>query len=249
MSSPALLLRFTLLIVQLYPGEKARDIFIKSNLPYETLGQIWFVQNLSVRNDERNLLTLLSSRNLADTHARGSLDLADFTIGMHLLQLVLNGQLSQDALPKVLDPKMYASAAGLNAPGSGVTPQSPLRQSSIPPPRTIASPPPQQPQFQPQNVSAAQGSWKITPQEKQESDNWFSQLDSNNQGVLEGEQAVGFFGQSGLGNEDLAKIWSVPPPNSSAQFVISSPSLVSSVGIFRTSRDPAISLETLSPSR
>jgi hypothetical protein len=24
---------------------------------------------------------------------------------------------------------------------------------------------------------------------------------------LEGEQAVGFFGQSGLGNEDLAKIW------------------------------------------
>ncbi|GAA5831015.1 hypothetical protein JCM3766R1_006206 [Sporobolomyces carnicolor] len=170
----------------LLDGEKARDIFIKSNLPYETLGQIW---------------------NLADTHARGSLDLADFTIGMHLLQLVLNGQLSQDALPKVLDPKMYASAAGLNAPGSGVTPQSPLRQSSIPPPRTIASPPPQQPQFQPQNVSAAQGSWKITPQEKQESDNWFSQLDSNNQGVLEGEQAVGFFGQSGLGNEDLAKIW------------------------------------------
>ncbi|GAA6005444.1 hypothetical protein JCM11491_003644 [Sporobolomyces phaffii] len=173
----------------LLEGEKARDIFIKSNLPYETLGQIW---------------------NLADTHARGSLDLPDFTIGMHLLQLVLNGQLSQEALPKVLDPKMYASAAGLNAsgPATGVTPQSPLRQSSIPPPRNVASPPPQQPQFQSQAPSFAGGApWKITPQEKQESDNWFGQLDTSNKGVLEGEQAVGFFGQSGLGVEDLAKIW------------------------------------------
>ncbi|GAA5898044.1 Ede1p [Sporobolomyces salmoneus] len=183
----------------LLEGEKARDIFIKSNLPYETLGQIW---------------------NLADTHARGSLDLADFTIGMHLLQLVLNGQLSQDALPKVLDPKMYASAAGLNAPGTGgtsaaaagagVTPQSPLRQSSLPP-RQVSSPPPpaatpRQPQFQPQPQAQNQG-WKISQQEKEESDNWFSQLDANNKGVLEGEQAVGFFGQSGLGNEELAKIW------------------------------------------
>lgn len=150
-------------------------------------------------------------RNLADTHSRGSLDLADFTIGMHLLQLVLNGQLSRDALPKVLDPKMYASAAGLNGPGqsSSATPQSPLRQSSIPPPRNISSPPPpQQPQFQPQPGAAGNGGqWKITAQEKAESDNWFGQLDSNNKGVLEGEQAVGFFGQSGLGVEDLAKIW------------------------------------------
>lgn len=178
----------------LLDGEKARDIFIKSNLPYETLGQIW---------------------NLADTHARGSLDLADFTIGMHLLQLILNGQLSQEALPKVLDPKMYASAAGLNAPGasgpsSSATPQSPLRQSSIPPPRNVSSPPPQQPHFQPPRAGAGAGvgvQWKITPQEKQESDTWFSQLDTGNKGVLEGEQAVGFFGQSGLGNEDLAKIW------------------------------------------
>ncbi|GAA5947699.1 hypothetical protein JCM3765_001041 [Sporobolomyces pararoseus] len=176
----------------LLDGEKARDIFIKSNLPYETLGQIW---------------------NLADTHARGSLDLPDFTIGMHLLQLVLNGQLAQDGLPKVLDPKMYASAAGLNAPGasgssSSATPQSPLRQSSIPPPRNISSPPPQQPQFQSPRVAAVSGGqWKITAQEKQESDTWFSQLDTTNKGVLEGEQAVGFFGQSGLGNEDLAKIW------------------------------------------
>lgn len=127
---------------------------------------------------------------------------------MHLLQLILNGQLSQDALPKVLDPKMYASATGLNAPSAGATPQSPLRQSSIPPPRNISSPIPQQAQFQaPQAAAVGGGQWKITSQEKQESDNWFGQLDSQNKGVLEGEQAVGFFGQSGLGNEDLAKIW------------------------------------------
>lgn len=134
---------------------------------------------------------------------------------MHLLQLVLNGQLTQEALPKVLDPKMYASATGLNASGTGSTlganPQSPLRQSSIPPPRNIASPPPTQPQFQPQQQQQQQG-WKISQQEKAESDNWFGQLDTNNKGVLEGEQAVGFFGQSGLGVEDLAKIWFVSIP-------------------------------------
>ncbi|GAA6062985.1 hypothetical protein JCM10212_005808 [Sporobolomyces blumeae] len=171
----------------LLDGEKARDIFIKSNLPYEILGQIW---------------------NLSDTHSRGSLDLTDFTIGMHLLQLVLTAKLGPTTnpnLPRVLDPRMYASAAGLNAPGVGSTgasastttkgsmPQSPLRQSSIATPSSSSS--------------MMQVPWKVTPTEKQESDQWFDQLDQANKGVLEGEQAVGFFGQSGLDVAVLAKIW------------------------------------------
>ena len=45
----------------LISGDKARDIFIKSKLSFEVLGQIW---------------------NLADTQSRGSLDLTDFIIGM-----------------------------------------------------------------------------------------------------------------------------------------------------------------------
>ncbi|GAA5913224.1 hypothetical protein JCM5296_006858 [Sporobolomyces johnsonii] len=170
-------------VAGLLDGDKARDIFIKSNLPYETLGQIW---------------------NLADTHSRGSLDLTDFTIGMHLLQHVLNGHLGSTAapnLPKVLDPKLYASAAGLPAPGvvaaatGGAVPASPLRQSSMP-----VSPPP---------AVTGTGGWVITPSEKAESDLWFDQLDTAvpKKGVLEGEQAVGFFGQSGLDVAVLAKVW------------------------------------------
>ncbi|GAA5932813.1 hypothetical protein JCM1841_005437 [Sporobolomyces salmonicolor] len=170
-------------VAGLLDGDKARDIFIKSNLPYETLGQIW---------------------NLADTHSRGSLDLTDFTIGMHLLQHVLNGHLGSTAapnLPTVLDPKLYASAAGLPAPGvvaaatGGAAPASPLRQSSMPVP-----PPP---------AVAGAGGWVITPAEKAESDLWFDQLDTAvpKKGVLEGEQAVGFFGQSGLDVAVLAKVW------------------------------------------
>ncbi|BGP11922.1 hypothetical protein JCM10049v2_007842 [Rhodotorula toruloides] len=160
----------------LLDGDKAREIWVKSGLPYDVLGQIW---------------------TLADTHSRGALDLTDFTIGMHLLHLVLDGSLprSVSGLPKVLDPKMYAAAAGLPLPGQGApTPSTPSAAPSTPTPTA-----PQQQQ--------QQGGWLITPAEKSESDTWFSQLDTQNRGILEGDQAVGFFGQSGLEVGRLARIW------------------------------------------
>ncbi|BGP35941.1 hypothetical protein JCM10296v2_007793 [Rhodotorula toruloides] len=159
----------------LLDGDKAREIWVKSGLPYDVLGQIW---------------------TLADTHSRGALDFTDFTIGMHLLHLVLDGSLprSVSGLPKVLDPKMYAAAAGLPLPGqSAPTPSTPTATPSTPTPAV-----PQQQQ---------QGGWLITLAEKSESDTWFSQLDTQNRGILEGDQAVGFFGQSGLEVGRLARIW------------------------------------------
>ncbi|BGP04046.1 hypothetical protein NBRC10513v2_007786 [Rhodotorula toruloides] len=158
----------------LLDGDKAREIWVKSGLPYDVLGQIW---------------------TLADTHSRGALDLTDFTIGMHLLHLVLDGSLprSVSGLPKVLDPKMYAAAAGLPLPGQGApTPSTP---SAAPTPTPAPAP-----------AQGGQG-WAITPAEKSESDTWFSQLDTQNRGILEGDQAVGFFGQSGLDVGKLARIW------------------------------------------
>ncbi|BGP28119.1 hypothetical protein JCM10295v2_007106 [Rhodotorula toruloides] len=153
----------------LLEGDKAREIWVKSGLPYDVLGQIW---------------------TLADTHSRGALDLADFTIGMHLLHLVLDGSLprSVSGLPKVLDPKMYAAAAGLSIPTAPSTPSAlPAAKSTAPPTRGQV--------------------WSITPAEKSESDTWFSQLDQQGRGILEGDQAVGFFGQSGLEVGKLARIW------------------------------------------
>ncbi|GAA5970356.1 hypothetical protein JCM11641_001677 [Rhodosporidiobolus odoratus] len=178
----------------LLDGDKARDIFIKSNLPYEVLGQIW---------------------NLADTHSRGSLDLTDFTIGMHLLHLLMDGSITPAQLPQVLDPKLYAAAAGLPAPGTQAQGQAPLQaqgpgqaQGQRQPPSRQASI--QQPSSHPQQQRQQQqqgGSWAINPQEQAESDQWFDSLDAQKKGRLEGEQAVGFFGQSGLEVEKLAKVW------------------------------------------
>ncbi|ORY88628.1 hypothetical protein BCR35DRAFT_350864 [Leucosporidium creatinivorum] len=177
-------------VAGLLDGDKARDIFIKSKLPFETLGQIW---------------------NLADTHSRGSLDVADFTIGMHLIQHTMNGALPQ--LPAVLNPALYASATSLPLPAVGPAgsriatsaapaPASPLRQSSIVPPAPVYASPQQQ--FAPQ---AQQQPWDISAQEKLESDGYFDGIDTTRKGTIEGEAAVGFFMQSGLGMEVLARVW------------------------------------------
>lgn len=74
----------------LLDGDKARDIFIKSNLPFDQLGHIW---------------------NLADTKERGSLDATDFVIGMHLIDLTMSGQLPNGQLPDALPSGFYETAA------------------------------------------------------------------------------------------------------------------------------------------
>ncbi|WWD22512.1 hypothetical protein CI109_107005 [Kwoniella shandongensis] len=74
-------------------GDKARDMFVKSGLPYDKLAQIW---------------------NLSDTQDRGSLDLTDFIIGMYLIQSCMaNPNLS---LPPILPPGTYEQASGGRPP-------------------------------------------------------------------------------------------------------------------------------------
>lgn len=170
----------------LLDGDKAREIWVKSELPFDVLGQIW---------------------SLADTHARGQLDLTDFTIGMHLLHLVLDGKLPRniEGLPKVLDPALYKAAmSSLPPPPPAAAAAAGRGSSSSPVP---GQPPQQQQQRSSQAQQGGGANWAISPAEKQESDQWFDQIDSNRKGLLEGEQAVTFFGQSGLGIEVLAKVW------------------------------------------
>ncbi|KAH9079246.1 hypothetical protein EDB83DRAFT_2341569 [Lactarius deliciosus] len=73
----------------LLSGEKAREVFVKSKLPVEKLSQIW---------------------NLSDTHSRGTLDVADFTVAMYLIQASMSGQLS--FIPTTLPPGLYEMASG-----------------------------------------------------------------------------------------------------------------------------------------
>lgn len=194
-------------------GDKARDIFIKSKLPFETLGQIWCVLSRLASCTWADAASV--RRNLADTHSRGSLDVADFTIGMHLIQHTMNGALPQ--LPAVLNPALYASATSLPLPAVGAAgsriptstapgPTSPLRQSSIAPPSPAYASPQQQQQFAPQ-AQQQQQPWDISAQEKLESDSYFDGIDTARKGTIEGEAAVGFFMQSGLGMEVLARVW------------------------------------------
>ncbi|WVQ93539.1 hypothetical protein IAU59_000614 [Kwoniella sp. CBS 9459] len=221
-------------------GDKARDMFLKSNLGYDKLGQIW---------------------NLADTQERGSLDLTDFIIGMYLIQSCMaNPALN---LPATLPPGTYEQASGGRAPppkapaspisrqhtGNAAVP-SPVRpqytggmgggilqpqrtgQSATgvaTPPRppgtaqkTVTSPPtatsfstlPSTSSFggptrQMSGFAPAQQSqqWDVTPQAKATSDQFFSQLDPQNKGVIEGDVAVPFMLQSQLDENSLASIW------------------------------------------
>lgn len=132
---------------------------------------------------------------------------------MHLIQHTMNGALPQ--LPAVLNPALYASATSLPLPavapaGSGFAtsvapgPTSPLRQSSIAPPTPVYASPQQQ--FAPQ-AQQQQQPWDISAQEKLESDGYFDGIDTARKGTIEGEAAVGFFMQSGLGMEVLARVW------------------------------------------
>lgn len=197
-------------------GEKAKEIFVKSKLPFDKLGAIW---------------------NLADTKSRGKLDLTDFIIGMHFIQSTMNGTLT--TIPASLPAGLYEKAAGgstVPQSPSGLTsqntggstgylsrqmtganqfsaPNTPLRSNlRSPPPSSGSATNFLQAQrtgstFAPANNASAAASWAVTPTDKAKSDRFFDGLDQDRQGVLEGQAAVPFFMQSGLNEVTLAHIW------------------------------------------
>lgn len=207
--------RFIRLFLQAGPsnglldGDKARDILIKSNLPYAQLGQIW---------------------TLADTKQRGALDATDFVIGMHLVDLTMSGQLPGGQLPETLPAGLYESAivpsatSGSQGPGSPIQPQSTggaasaaPRGSILKPQSTGDKPIPRQhtgqkvsftpaPSVVPSGAAAA---WDVSAAEKQRSDGFFDQLDVHKRGVVEGDSAVPFFLESQLPEATLAQVWLV----------------------------------------
>lgn len=109
----------------LVTGEKARDVFVKSQLSYDKLGQIWYVSYPSVQLPRADHAV---PRNLADTQQRGSLDLPDFIIGMYLIQSCMaNPALN---LPATLPPGTYEQASGGRPPPSSLTSSPIARQNT-----------------------------------------------------------------------------------------------------------------------
>lgn len=179
----------------------------------------------------RYFLWSANIRNLADTQQRGSLDLADFVIGMHLIQSCMtNPALS---LPAVLPPGLYEQASGGRPPPSKPTmpgqagPTSPIQRQmtggmqpqitgqSISAVAGTSSPTSaigqtRQSTFPPPSTGAGSGAaWDVTPEAKAASDQYFAQLDTQGKGVIEGDVAVPFMVQSQLDEGVLASIWCV----------------------------------------
>lgn len=142
---------------------------------------------------------------------------------MHLLASLKSGAMR--AVPQVLPSGLYEAAARRGAPprqGSGSRPSSDLASVSAIPrqftgvalPRT-ASPVARPPYGTPPLSAQPTGTdWAITPQEKVQFDNAFGTVDKENRGFITGEQAVSFFGNSGLPEDVLAQIWELSDINS-----------------------------------
>ncbi|CAG8977178.1 hypothetical protein HYALB_00006715 [Hymenoscyphus albidus] len=174
------------------PGEQAKQIFERAGLPNEILGRIW---------------------TLADTEQRGSLQVTEFVIAMHLLASFKAGALR--GLPNVLPAGLYEAAA-----------RRPSRQGSIPViPRQFSGNPAQRagsplsrpaytappPQYS-QNTGAGP-EWLITPSDKAKFDSICITLDKTNRGFITGDEAVPFFSESKLPEEVLAQIWDLADVN------------------------------------
>lgn len=195
----------------------ARDIFLRAQLPTETLGQIW---------------------NLSDIHRRGALDATEFVIAMHLIQCTLNG--SMPTIPQSIPPALFTAAAAVHdrpisrssARSNNSTPQIPppisQQYSGMPPPprargsygghispapapaqRPISTGGSQTPQFGVSRVSSFSPNedWLVTPQQKEHFDSIFATVDREGNGKISGAIAVPFFMTSKLPEDTLAQIW------------------------------------------
>lgn len=179
------------------PGLIAKQIFERARLPNEVLGKIWA---------------------LSDTQGRGSLNVTEFVIAMHLLASYKSGQMR--GVPNTLPPGLY-DAANRRPPvrmGSNSRPGS-SAASALPAQLTGFNARPQSPITRqqvstPLSVQSTGDGWAIAPADKARFDSIFATVDRQGLGYITGEQAVEFFGNARLPEEVLAQIWDLADINS-----------------------------------
>ena len=191
-------------------GGTAKQIFDRAQLPNDILVRIW---------------------NLADREQRGKLSVTEFIIAMHLLASYKTG--TMHALPQTLPPGLFDAARRGASPrpvsGSRQTTDMPAistvqRQFSGLGPQRTSSPLARPPSGSPATSAPPVGAqtqpgvaWAVVPQEKAQFDTFFTKLDTESKGYVTGDQAVGFFGNSRLPENDLAQIWDLADINSKGQ--------------------------------
>lgn len=183
------------------PGLVAKQIFERARLPIEVLGRIW---------------------SLADVNGKGSLDVSEFVIAMHLLASYKSGAMR--AVPNTL-PQGLLDAASRRPPARLSGPQRPLSaagQPTQPLPQQFTgqlggrpqSPIVRQQMGTPLSAQSTGEQWMISPVDKQRFDQVFATVDTTGQGFITGEQAVQFFGNARLPEEVLAQVWDLADINS-----------------------------------
>ncbi|KAI9031588.1 hypothetical protein CLU79DRAFT_802150 [Phycomyces nitens] len=160
-------------------ADTAKSIFLKSQLPAETLGQIW---------------------QLADIQQNGQLTQPEFAIAMHYIAKLMDSTIT--TLPTQLPQSVYASAANLpiNSPmmrANTMTP--PQRSQTIDSLGSMA--------FSSAAAGQEPGPWDVTAQEKAQYDAFFDKIDTAHTGQVQGKETVEFFKNSKLPEQDLAAIW------------------------------------------
>ncbi|ORX44930.1 hypothetical protein DM01DRAFT_1340240 [Hesseltinella vesiculosa] len=184
-------------------GAAARNVFIKSKLSNDILGQIWA---------------------LADVRGSGALNQTEFTIAMHYIAKLMEGSLTN--VPAQLPAAVYASAAGtsstplLSHQPSPLAPQ--LTGNSTSSFNRIMTPPQRAATIDSlgnlafsnndtttsfSSVASQPRAWDVTPSEKTQYDSYFDKIDTQRLGFVQGKEAVEFFKNSGLQDRELAHIW------------------------------------------
>ncbi|KAH9857815.1 EF-hand [Lenzites betulinus] len=182
-------------------GQQAREVFMKSKLPWNTLSQVWY---------------------LADRQHRGTLDLADFTVAMYLIQALMTGKLT--SIPSTLPPQLYQDATHHSRAPSPVAnytftlphyppPPPPLHPARSSPP--IALPPLTSSPFSgvPPPRHPSRGSsqppsprWEVTPAIRVQAEHIFSSLDPRTRGRVKSDAIHAYLRQGGLSANAATRI-------------------------------------------
>ncbi|CEP08584.1 hypothetical protein [Parasitella parasitica] len=173
-------------------SEQTINIFNRSNLPSKRLAEIWA---------------------LADTRNSGTLNKTEFIIAMHYVSRLRKNPVA--VLPPTLPSQVYAEAAGRFASSirrhdttvvnrSRASSNTSLTAGYTTP---IISHMMTEPVAATANTTT--GDIVLGPEEKEKYQTYFNQLDTDESGFIEGQEAVYFFSHSQLPNSELGRIWEI----------------------------------------
>ncbi|XP_067931665.1 epidermal growth factor receptor substrate 15-like 1 isoform X2 [Watersipora subatra] len=174
------------------PGDKVKPVLVNSGLPRDVLGKIW---------------------ELSDHDKDGQFDAEEFAVAMHLVYQSMEKKPLPAAIPADLIPPSHRTVMP-HTPLGGVQVLPPLptlntgssissEHSSVA--AVAATWSPSHPAVKPTAVAC----WIISPQFQMTSDQRFTMLDADKDGLVNGAEIRDVLLQSGLDQQTLASIWSL----------------------------------------